>query len=118
MPCRPIAGVIGGAFTRAAGRSLLAALLIAPWVAAAAPAEVSLQEAIRRATQHTPLLEARRAAVEAALAPVEADHGPGLHRVVTFAALPGVLGPHPPPDTPAPATPATPANYPLKGGTP
>lgn len=66
MPCRSYAGVIGSAFTRAAGRSLLAALLIAPWVAAAAPAEVSLQEAIRRATQHTPLLEARRAAVEAA----------------------------------------------------
>lgn len=58
--------------------------------------------------------ERRRAAVEAALAPLEADHGPGLHLVVTFAAIPGVLGPHPPPDTPAPTTPPT---HSLKGGT-
>lgn len=66
MPCRSFAGVIGGAFTRAAGRSLLATLLIVPWAAAAAPAEVSLQEAIRRATERAPMLDARRAAVDAA----------------------------------------------------
>lgn len=59
--------------------------------------------------------ERRRAAVEAALTPVEADHSPGLHRVVTFGAVPGVLGPHPPPDAPAPAIPPT---HPSKGGTP
>ena len=66
MPCRSFAGVIGGAFTRAAGRSLLVALFVVPWIAAAAPADVSLQEAIRRATEHAPMLEARRAAVDAA----------------------------------------------------
>lgn len=66
MSSRSLAGVIGSAFTSAAGRSLLAALLIVSWVAAAAPAEVSLQEAIRRATGHAPMLEARRAAVDAA----------------------------------------------------
>lgn len=58
--------------------------------------------------------ERRRAAVETALAPVEADHGLGVHLVVTFAALSGALGPHPPPETLDPTTPPT---HPLKGGT-
>lgn len=66
MPCRSLAGVTGSVFTRAAGRSLLAVLFIVPWVAAAAPTDVSLQDAILRATQHAPMLEARLAAVDAA----------------------------------------------------
>lgn len=66
MPCRSLAGVIGSAFTRAAGRSVFAALLVVPWVAAAAPAEVTLQEALRRATQDAPSLQARRAGVDSA----------------------------------------------------
>lgn len=66
MPCRSFAGVVCSAFTRAAGRSLLAALLVVPWTATAGPTEVSLQEALRRAAQDAPSLQARRAGVDSA----------------------------------------------------
>lgn len=57
----------------------------------------------------------RRTAVEAALAPLEADQGGRLHTVATFADLPEILGPHPPPDANDQVPDNT--NHPQKGGT-
>lgn len=57
----------------------------------------------------------RRRAVEAALAPVEAEQG-RLHAVATFADLPDLLAPHPPPEGAEPDHDST--EHPQKGGTP
>ena len=56
----------GRALTRALTRTLCAAVLAAPFAAAAAPGELSLQEAVRLATERAPMLDARRAGVSAA----------------------------------------------------
>lgn len=58
----------------------------------------------------------RRRAVEAALAPLEAEQGGRLHGVATFADLPDLLAPHPPPEPSQPLSDTT--NHPQKGGTP
>ncbi len=56
---RTFSGPAGRAFVRAAASCLFAASVAVPWVAWAAPAEVSLDEAVRRAVGRAPMLEAR-----------------------------------------------------------
>lgn len=63
---RTFSGPAGRAFVRAAASCLFAASVAVPWVAWAAPAEVSLDEAVRRAVGRAPMLEARHAEVDAA----------------------------------------------------
>lgn len=65
MPRLPAIAVSGAACLRAARLNLLIALLLAP-AAVALAEEVSLQQAIARATQQAPLLAARGFAVDAA----------------------------------------------------
>jgi cobalt-zinc-cadmium efflux system outer membrane protein len=55
-----------GAAVRAVLPFLFAASLAAPFAATAAPAEVSLDEAVRRADERAPMLDARRASLDAA----------------------------------------------------
>lgn len=66
MPCRPLVGAVRRAFARALTPYLLAAFVAIPSAASAAAHDVSLTQAVRRAVEHAPLLDARRATVEAA----------------------------------------------------
>ncbi|WP_255516268.1 TolC family protein [Luteimonas suaedae] len=67
MPVHSLVGAVRSAIVRGAMPCLIAASLAAPAAAAfAAPVEISLPEAVRRASERVPMLEARRASVEAA----------------------------------------------------
>lgn len=67
MPFRSRVGVAACASLRAAALFLFVGVLAAPLAAlAAAPVEVSLEEAVRRAAERAPMLDARRASVDAA----------------------------------------------------
>ena len=60
-------GVVARAISRVPASCLLIAAWAMPWGALAAPAEVSLAQAVERAAQRAPLLDARRSQIEAAL---------------------------------------------------
>lgn len=66
MPFRSRVGVAVCASLRAATLCSLIGALAAPIAALAAPVEVSLEEAVRRASERAPMLDARRAQVDAA----------------------------------------------------
>lgn len=66
MSFRPHIGVAGCVSVRAVTLALAIVALALPITAIAAPAEVSLQETVRRATEHAPMLDARRAQLESA----------------------------------------------------
>lgn len=66
MPCRPLAGLVRRAFARALTPCALIAFVAIPPALRAAPHDVSLKQAVQRAVEHAPLLDARRAAVESA----------------------------------------------------
>jgi len=62
----PLIGVVARALSRVPTLCLLIAAWAMPWAVLAAPPEISLAEAIERAVEHAPLIDARRSQVEAA----------------------------------------------------